>query len=902
MLNFFAQGWGRILHKIGCRLRGQLCDNVAMNKDNIHSSGVDEVLGEDLAPALHAAALQIIQDQARADDDDALLDAFLASAQRRGLQLYSAQEEAILELMAGQHLILNTPTGSGKSLVAEALHFRALAKGQRSIYTAPIKALVSEKFFALCDLFGAKNVGMLTGDASINRDAPILCCTAEILSNICLRQAENAPVDVVIMDEFHYFADRDRGIAWQVPLLILRDVQYLLMSATLGDVSEIKSGIEAQTGRELTVVRSVERPVPLDFSYSERPLHETIDGLVKEGKAPIYLVNFTQRECAEQAQNLLSVNFLSKEDKRAIRDEIGEFRFDSAFGKQISKLLYHGLGLHHAGLLPKYRRLVERLAQKGWLKVISGTDSLGVGVNVPIRTVLFTKLCKYDGEKTRILSVRDFKQISGRAGRKGFDEAGSVVCQAPEHVIENKKLEEKLAAGKKKKIVKKRPPERNFVNWDAKTFARLHSQDPEALRSQFSINHGLLLNLLQGAAERQTDGYRDLLHLIQNSHESQARQKKMRRQAAQLFRSLREAGIISVLRNNNTGTRVVVNTDLQQDFSLNHSLSLYLYETLAQRPGDDETSRALAALSMVEAILDDPRVVLKKQLDKLFVLRLAELKAEGLDYDARMEELQKLEHPKPLADFIYPSFNEFVARHPWVEQDNIKPKGIAREMFENFWDFHDYVREYGLAASEGVLLRYLSDCYKTLVQNVPIGERDDSLAEIVAFLRGALAAVDSSLVSEWEQLLNPIQQALPEPQRQRKQARRLIFDPHINPAAFRAKMRTEMHFLLAQLAWQRFGEASRALRVDAQLEAWDADRIKARLDLFIADNGALVFNHQARLPEHIFVEQVDKNLWRLRQVLLNEDGPTDWMLEAEARFDPEMSPDDPLLALVSISV
>lgn len=851
------------------------------------------------APALHSAALLRLQDHA--DDDDAILDAFLDSVQARGISLYPAQEEAILELMGDQHLILNTPTGSGKSLVAEALHFRSVVKGLRSVYTAPIKALVSEKFFALCDQFGPQRVGMLTGDASINRDAPILCCTAEILSNICLREGENSAVDVVIMDEFHYYADRERGVAWQLPLLILKRATFLLMSATLGDVSEIKSSIEARGARPVSVLRSAERPVPLDFSYSERPLHEAIEKLLEQAKAPIYLVNFTQREAGEQAQNLLSVNFLSKDEKRQINAEIGDFRFDSSFGKQISRLLRHGLGLHHAGLLPKYRRLVERLAQSGLLKVISGTDTLGVGVNIPIRTVLFTKLCKFDGEKTRILSVRDFKQISGRAGRKGFDEAGSVVCQAPEHEVENKRLEEKLRSGQKKKIVKKRPPDRNFVNWDQKTFERLIRQEPEALRSRFVIGHGLLLNVLQGGVERERNGYADLVDLIARSHESDRGKTQLRRRAAQLFRGLNQAGVMSIVRNAQSGPRVVINTDLQQDFSLNHSLSLYLLTALPDRPGDDDMARALAALSLVEAILEDPRVILKKQVDKLFTLRLAELKAEGMDYDQRMEELQKLEHPKPLTEYIYPSFNAFADHHPWVEQDNIRPKSIAREMFENFWDFHDMVREYGLASSEGVLLRYLSDCYKTLVQNVPIEERDAPLAEIVAFLRGVLAAVDSSLVQEWEQLMDPSQQALPEEKRQRKQRKRLVFDPETHPAAFQAKLRTEMHLLLAQLAKQDYEAAAQALRPDEDLPSWDAAAIKQALAPFISAHGGVLFNHQARLPEYLFVQQSDARQWQLRQVLLDSDEDNDWVIEAEARFDPEMSPDAPLLALRRIA-
>src|SRR5512138_3614580 len=411
---------------------------------------------------------------------DAILDRFVSWAAGAGLTLYPHQEEAILQLLDGAHLVLATPTGSGKSLVATFLHFQAMAAGQRSFYTCPIKALVNEKFFDLCRLFGPDNVGMMTGDAAVNREAPIVCCTAEILMNVAVREAD-PKVDAVVMDEFHYYGDKERGVAWQVPLLLLEQTRFLLMSATLGDTRAIEASLHEVTRREVVAVRNATRPVPLEFEYRETPLHETIEDLVAAGKAPIYLVNFTQRAAAEQAQNLMSANFSSKEEKARIADALKDVRFESPYGKDFQRFLQHGVGLHHAGLLPKYRLLVEKLAQSGLLKVVSGTDTLGVGVNIPIRTVLFTQLCKFDGEKTAILSVRDFLQIAGRAGRKGFDDRGSVVVQAPEHVIENLRLDAKAGGdpAKKRKIVRKKPPEKGYVHWDRSTFDRLTTASPE---------------------------------------------------------------------------------------------------------------------------------------------------------------------------------------------------------------------------------------------------------------------------------------------------------------------------------------------------------------------------------------------------------------------------------------
>src|SRR5215510_252858 len=595
-----------------------------------------------------------------------VLDRFVSFATATGLSLYPAQEEAILELLSGKHLILNTPTGSGKSLVAMALHFKSMCEGRQSFYTGPIKALVNEKFFALCDAFGPEKVGMMTGDATINRTAPIICCTAEILSNMALRDAD-PKVDDIVMDEFHYYADRERGVAWQVPLLALNRSTFLLMSATLGDMTTIEESLRQLTGREVAVIRSSQRPVPLDYEYRETPLHETLEELLAKGKYPVYLVNFTQRAAAEQAQNLLSVNFSSPEEKEQIRQALHNTRFDTPYGKELHKLLRHGLGLHHAGLLPRYRLWVEKLAQAGLLKVISGTDTLGVGVNIPIRTVLFTQLCKFDGEKVGILSVREFQQIAGRAGRKGFDDHGFVVAQAPEHVIENRRLAAKQAQGKK--VVMHKPPTKGYVHFDRGTFERLVGGTPEPLESRFEITHGVLLSCLQGGRDRaaagagagkpRAAGYRRLLSIIARSHGGPRQQREQRRRAAACFRTLRHAGIVNVVPYEAVrGRAIEVSGDLQIDFSLHHTLSLYLVEVLARLDRAAPTY-ALDVLTVVESIVEDPDVVLRKQLDRIKTEKMAEMKAAGVEYDQRIAELDAMEWPKPNRDFIYETFNEF---------------------------------------------------------------------------------------------------------------------------------------------------------------------------------------------------------------------------------------------------
>src|ERR1700749_4501610 len=229
-----------------------------------------------------------------APEPDAVFDAFAGWSKQRGLALYPHQEEALIEIVSGANVILSPPTGAGKSLVAAGAHFTALADGRRSFYSAPIKALVSEKFFDLCAAFGPSQVGMMTGDASVNPQAPIICCTAEGLAAIALRDGADADVGQVVMDEFHFYADPDRGWAWQVPLIELPRVQFILMSATLGDVTRFQEDLTKRTGWPTPVVRNPEPRVPVVFSFSLEPLPETWSELLTTNPAPVYVVHFTQ--------------------------------------------------------------------------------------------------------------------------------------------------------------------------------------------------------------------------------------------------------------------------------------------------------------------------------------------------------------------------------------------------------------------------------------------------------------------------------------------------------------------------------------------------------------------------------------------------------------------------------
>jgi len=828
---------------------------------------------------------------ARGTSPDSVLEAFSGWAQLRGLDLYPAQEEAVLAVLAGDHVIVATPTGSGKSLVALCAHLSMLASGRRSWYSAPIKALVSEKFFDLCTQLGTENVGMLTGDASINPDAPVICCTAEVLANLALRDGENAPVDQVVMDEFHFYADPDRGWAWQVPLIELRRCQFVLMSATLGNVSRFVADFERRTGRPTTVVSSLERPVPLDYRYARTLVHDTISQLASQGLAPIYAVHFTQKAAVERAQALTSAQLATRAERDAIAQAISKSRLGSGFGQALGRFLRHGIGVHHAGMLPKYRRLVERLCQEGLLKVVCGTDTLGVGINVPIRTVLFTGLSKYDGSTSRLLTAREFHQMAGRAGRAGFDSAGSVVVQAPEHVSENERALARAGddPAKRRKIVKAKPP-KGFVNWDEGTFNRLVAAQPEPLTSSFKVTHAMLLEVL----DRPGDGCAAMRRLLTDNDEDRPAQRRHIRQAIAMYRSLLAAGVLERLEKpDEFGRRVRLTVDLQEDFALNQPLSLFVLDAVPrlERSSPDWD---LDVVSVVESTLEGPRPVLLAQLERLKTETLARLKEEGVEYEERMDVLRELEHPKPLADFLYGVFDDYRVRHPWARDHDVHPKSIVRDMYERSMSFAEYVAYYGVSRSEGVLLRYLSDAYKALVQNVPEDLKSTTLHDLSEWLGEMVRQVDSSLLDEWELLSHPdeLEAALARGERPARGPATGAEPPPLtsNVRAFRVMVRNACFRrveLAAKRDWGTLGEMD-------QEAGWDAARWEAAFGPYFAEHGSIGTGPEARGPALFQLDEEDRR-WRVRQVLDDPAGYHEWAVLADVDLDASDERGEPAL-------
>ncbi|WP_432509989.1 DEAD/DEAH box helicase [Kineococcus sp. SYSU DK001] len=827
----------------------------------------------DLLPAAGSAA---------ATDPDTVLEAFTTWVTSRGITLYPAQEEALLEVVSGSNVVLATPTGSGKSLVAAGAHAAALAGGVRSFYTAPLKALVSEKFFALIEVFGAQNVGMMTGDASVNPGAPIVCCTAEVLANLALRSGAFADVGQVVMDEFHFYADPDRGWAWQVPLVELPQVQFLLMSATLGDVTALRDDLTRRTGRSTALVTSVERPVPLHYSYATTPLQETVEELLQTDRAPVYVVHATQAAAVEQAQALTSARIATREQRDAIAEAIGGFRFAAGFGKVLSRLLRMGVGVHHAGMLPKYRRLVETLAQAGLLKVICGTDTLGVGINVPIRTVLFGGLTKFDGRRNRHYRVREFHQIAGRAGRAGFDTAGTVVVQAPEHEVENARRVAKAGDDPKKlkRVQRVKAPE-GFVSWSQQTMDKLVTGEPEQLTSHFRVTTSMLLNVLQ----RPGNPVEAMRHLLLDNHEPRKNQLKHVRRAVELFRALLDAGIVEKLPAPlPDGRQVRLVADLQLDFALNQPLSPFALAVVDDLLDRESPTYALDVVSVIEATLDDPMKVLLAQRSKAKGDAVQRMKADGIEYEERMELLEDVEWPRPLDEELRAAYETYRSGNPWVADYEVKPKSVVRDMYERAMTFGDYVQHYQLARSEGLVLRYLSDAYKALKQTVPDDARTEELTDLVEWLGEVVRQTDSSLLAEWEALRDGVDvddvENVVAPQEEEA--------PPVtaNRRAFRVLVRNAVFRFVELCALDR----PAAL---AELDGSpDEDTWADQLDAYYEEHDSIGTGPDARGPHLLQVDdgsgpepKGSPRNWYVRQVLEDPAGDRDWGIVAEVDLD-----------------
>lgn len=831
-------------------------------------------------PASLGYAAQIVQEQIdNGSDIDAsvLFDIFVLWARNaRGVDLWPHQEESLLEILSGHHAIVNTPTGSGKSLIALGMHFVALAQQKRSYYTAPLKALVSEKFFELVSVFGAHNVGMITGDSQINSQALVVCCTAEILANQALREGERADVSCVAVDEFHFYADPHRGWAWQVPLITLPHTQFVLMSATLGDTDKIAQSLEETSGREVSIISSVERPVPLQYGYVLDDVHSVISTQIQQGHGPVYVVHFAQEAAVETAQQLANLGVSTREQRDKIKEALRDTRFTTVFGKTLKRLLLTGVGVHHAGMLPRYRRLVENLAQDGLLPVICGTDTLGVGINVPIHTVVFTMLTKYDGFKQRRLRTREFHQIAGRAGRSGFDSEGLVIALAPEHEIENAKALAKAGNDPKKlkKVKKKKAPE-GFVNWTEATFTKLIESQPEVLVPHMQITHSMVLNVISHGG----DAWARVVNLIKKSQVGAEEQNKLRERAAEIFRTLFDSHIVEKWELDDGSMDYTLTIDMPGDLALDQPLSPFLIAALELLDPESD-SYALDVVSAVEATLENPFAVLRVQERRARDEAMRVMKDEGLEYDERMDRLQEITYPQPLKDLLVPAFLRYCTDVPWAADYSLQCKSVVRNMLETASSFSEYTSSMGLARSEGTLLRYLSDAYRALSRTVPRDKRDEQLDTIIDWLDVVVRSVDSSLVDEWEAAAGLTQEKNEDTQ---------TATPVIDVIAAHKKGLTTLvrNALFKRVQYIDLDDVSALGELDS---AWGmpVHEWKDALDDFYDEHDGLLTTADARSSKFFMIDDKQEKThhrWHVRQILCDIEGDYDWAIDGIVDLD-----------------
>ncbi len=798
------------------------------------------------------------------------LETFMGWVDSRGMELWPHQEEALFDIAAGDHVILGTPTGSGKSMVALGLCFMALCAGERSYYTAPIKALVSEKFFQMVDIFGKDNVGMITGDTVINSEAPIICCTAEILAQDALRFGREADIGYVAMDEFHFYADRDRGWAWQVPLLTLPHVHFLLMSATLGDVTAIKDKLEDLTARPVDVIANAPRPVPLHYQFVDTPLEATVELALKNDDAPLYIVHFAQDAAFKSAQALAAYGVSTKEQRDAVKDAIKGTRFTTAFGKALKRLLLCGVGVHHAGMLPRYRLLVEKLAQQGLLPVICGTDTLGVGINVPIHTVVLTQLTKFDGKRMRRLNAREFHQIAGRAGRSGFDTEGVVLAEATEYDIEKARALLKAGGDAKKarKIKTKTPPE-GFVKWNEQTFKRLIDAEPETLVPHLRITNSMVL----AEIEQGGDALARMHQLVADSAQTDEQKEKLDERTDEIFATLLDAGVITCETAEDGTKSYSTLVDLPDDFALDQPLSPFLLAALELLDPESPTYD-MDLISMVEATLEDPFQILRAQEREARAKAIAAMKADGIDYEERMDRVQEVTYPKPLEELLDAAFAQYCTKVPWAADYELRPKSVLRDMIESASDFKSYIQRYNIARSEGTLLRYLSEAYRALDRTVPLDKRDDYLKDIISWLGLQVRSIDSSLFDEWEQTGTLPEEEMPQAPDE------VVHD------------RRGLTLLVRNALWMRVRLA--ALGDTEQLGALDADYgyreviWRNLLEAFHAEHEEILLDADAHSSQYFELtcdkEKTD-HTWQVHQVFRDSDDDHDFGILADVDLD-----------------
>ena len=663
-------------------------------------------------------------------------------------------------------------------------------------------------------------------------------------------------------------------------------------------------GRQERTGRIVDCVTDAPRPVPLAYEYVDTALEGTVELALRRDEAPLYIVHFSQDAALATAQSLANFGIATKEQREAVKEAAKGTRFTTAFGKILKRLISNGVGVHHAGMLPRYRLLVERLAQQGLLPVICGTDTLGVGINVPIHTVVLTALTKFDGYKMRRLRAREFHQIAGRAGRAGFDTEGMVIAEAPEYEIENAKLIAKAGDDPKKlrKLKKKKPPE-GFVTWNKQTFERLCEAVPETLKPRLRITNSMVLSMV----ERGGDARARVSELIEASLQTPEEKLKLEARASEIFATLIDTGVVvreevpgdadapsdtdapggagtssGADASTDAAPRVEysLTVDLPEDFALDQPLSPFLLAALELLDPESETY-TFDLISMVEATLEDPKQVLRAQERQARDAAMAAMKADGVEYEERLERLQDITYPKPLEDLLDAAFAQYCTKVPWAADYELSPKSVLRDMLESAADFKGYIQKLGIARSEGILLRYLAEAFRSLDRTVPLEKRNDQLNDIISWLGFVVRSVDSSLVDEWAAA-----------------GEDSAFDAAPPSGAdVVVADRRGMTLLVRNALFRRVSLAARerADELGELDEAWGMGELRWRraLEAFFEAHEELLVDGDARSTAFFTIDESDElkpaaeggHVWHVHQIFHDSDGDHDFGIMADVDLD-----------------
>jgi superfamily II DNA/RNA helicase len=653
----------------------------------------------------------------------AFYDQFLLS---RGLEPYPVQEQAIAAIFQGKSVLVTVPTGTGKTLMAKAALYRAFHRNERAIYTTPLRALTEEKYRELCADFGDGNVGFATGDYKVNREAPIQVEVAEILWNRIVAEKHVSPAELVVMDEGHYFNDPERGYVWEQSIIGLDPrTQLVVLSATVGHPEKFCQWANITRRVEMTLVDSRERKVPLVHEFREEMLIDTVKELAHAGDVPAIVFVFGREQCFEVARLLKSCRrFTTDEEKAAVDKLCDAALLPSGAARELRPLLGHGIGIHHAGILPRYKQLVEQLALERLIKFVVSTETIAAGINLPAKTVVFPSLRKFIKQQPRLVTAAEYHQMAGRAGRPQFDDKGLAITLAPEDIVSDIKKEMKQKGADEAKVKKtvygrarNDAQRKGDIIWTPETHAELVRGEPAELRSKTKITaeQVLAIGLPDLVVEPITEADRrmaeaeaslppsmrlDIVTVIDNLLLGDRDRKELRKTLDQLVANMRAIGVLDEHGKQVSGEmiRQLQGMDglLIYYILFNHQLEYVELRELVEYLIDHD---------IVQRLLDRKGEDEKRtwMRDKLRELRIDNPHVTWDDVEA----LWLKEHPRPLTK-IELIHQEFSAKVPHPElHGGKKPKTVWAQLEDSGVDFLDFVDRHGLDHEEGNLFSYL---------------------------------------------------------------------------------------------------------------------------------------------------------------------------------------------------